>query len=263
MSKKILLMSDLHSGHVVGLTPPGWQIDANHSDQHMRRLAKYQREYWDFFVASLNRHKPFDVVAVVGDCIDGKGERSGGTELLTADRNEQCDMARQCIGKALSANTKLLMVYGTPYHTGASEDFEDTIAKHFGCKIGGHEYMRVDGVTFDLKHAIGGSSIPHGRHTAVAREHLWNVLWHEHSNFPKADIIVRGHVHYHGGAFGPSWTAMTLPALQGLGSKYGTKQCSGTVDFGFVVVETNQKGEYRWQAELLQVKARQSFGLAL
>ena len=189
--KKVLILSDLHCGHLVGLTPPGWQLNTSLADKRLKRIAQYQRAYWDFYTDSLRRHGKFDVVIVNGDCIDGKGEKSGGTECITSDRNEQCEMAVFAIRKAVSAGTKVVMTYGTPYHTGTGEDFEGNIAHLLDADISGHQYLRVDGVTFDVKHKVGSSQIPHGRHTAIAREHLWAQLWTEHSATKKADVLVR------------------------------------------------------------------------
>lgn len=260
--RKVLVISDLHCGHLVGLTPPGWMLPENDRSNHLSRLAKYQRHYWNFYTGQLAKHKPFDAVVVNGDMIDGKGERQGGTECITSDREEQCNIAKTCIKQALSKKTKLLMTYGTPSHTGKDEDWELNIANHFGCKIGGHEYARFDGVGFDFKHKIGSSQVPHGRHTAVAREKLWSQLWHEHAGFPKADVLIRSHVHYYSGSFGVNWIALTTPALQGLGSKYGTKECSGLVDFGFVIFHC-KKGAYQWEPVLLRVRAEKSLALDL
>jgi len=258
MSKRIGVFSDPHCGHIVGLTPPGWQLDPKHPTPHLRRIAKYQRAYWEFYCNAIRKHGPFDVAVWNGDCIDGKGTRGGSCEAVTADRNEQVDIAKKAIGRSLSAKTTLLMTYGTPYHTGAEgEDFEYNIAEFFGAKIGGHEYLECEGVTFDFKHKVGSSGVPHGRHTAIAREHLWAQLWAEHSGFPNADVLVRSHVHYYDYAGGRGWLAMTTPALQGLGSNYGTRQCSGTVDFGFVVFTVN-KGGYSWEPVLLEVQARRA-----
>ena len=260
MSKRLLILSDLHCGHIVGLTPPGWQLNKHLDDPRLARISACQREYWNFYRGKLAKYQPFDVVVVNGDAIDGKGERSGGTEAITADRNEQCDMAVHAIRKALGAKTKVVMTYGTPYHTGDGEDFEKNIAAKLDADISGHQYFRVEGVTFDVKHKVGSSQVPHGRHTAIAREHLWSQLWNDHSEIPQADVLIRSHVHYYNGAFGDGWVGMTTPALQGLGSKYGTRQCSGTVDFGFVVFEIN-KGSYTWEPVLLKVSTKQHLAL--
>ena len=41
--------------------------------------------------------QPVHLLLVGGDCIDGRGEKSGSTELITVNRNEQCQMAAECI----------------------------------------------------------------------------------------------------------------------------------------------------------------------
>ena len=240
MAKRVLVMSDLHCGHLVGLTPPQWHIREGSPDNLTKRQ-KYsviQEEMWELYCKNLRRFKPFDLVVVNGDAIDGKGDRSGGTEQITTDREEQCDMAKVCIRRALSKGTKLVMTYGTPYHTGVDEDHEGTIARDFGAKIGSHEWVEAGGVVFDFKHKVGGSQIPHGRSTAINRDALWSNLWAKTGNTPESDVLIRSHVHYHTRTFDPSFKPyhrMTTPALQGMGSKYGARQCSGLVHMGFLV----------------------------
>jgi hypothetical protein len=89
---------------------------------------------------------------------------------------------------------------------------------------------------------VGGSTIPHGRFTATAKERLWNVLWNERELRPKAQVILRGHVHYATFCGEPGWVAMTLPALQGMGTRYGGRVCSGTVHWGAVIFDVNEDG---------------------
>lgn len=275
MSKKLCIISDLHCGHKVGLTPPKYQEPLHQRNKHLANLARYQRRYWNFYTNAIDKHGPFDVVFDLGDNIDGKGERSGGTEQITCDRNQQCETAVECITRATGKQTeslpsgtiiakrdtgaRLIMVKGTPAHVGSDEDTEEIVANLAGAeKIGAHEYVDIEGVVFDLKHQpAGGSQVPHGRHTGIARDRLWNLLWNDAANFPKADVLLRGHVHYFNYCGGPDWLAMTLPALQGLGSKYGTLRCSGIVDFG-IVIFTIDDGAYTWHAETLKVQASQS-----
>lgn len=251
MSRRVLACSDLHCGHKVGLTPPAWWVSSD------RVIGQVQREFWVWWEQTLAGLGPFDAALVLGDMIDGRGERSGGTELITTDRMEQCQIAAACLRAIpMTENGRMVGVKGTPYHTGDSEDYEDIVAGLLGnMTIGGHEWADAGGVVFDLKHKVGGSQIPHGRHTAIAKERLWNILWSEREYAPRADIILRGHVHYHNFCGGSDWLAMTLPALQGPGSKYGVRQCSGTVDFGFVVFEIDNNGGYTWTPHLLNIQA--------
>jgi hypothetical protein len=119
--------------------------------------------------------------------------------------------------KYCKPTVKIVSVYGTPYHTTTNGDeWENIIAHRAGFdKIGSHEWIDVNGCIFDLKHHIGSSSVPHGRHTQSAKQHLWNLLWAEKGLQPKANVILRGHVHYHQYCGGTDWVAITSPALQG------------------------------------------------
>jgi hypothetical protein len=151
--------------------------------------------------------------------IEGKGQKSGGTELITSDRLIQCEMATKAL-ETIDA-LKYIFVHGTPYHTGNEEDFESIIAEKFGADIGGHEWIEVNGKIFDVKHKIGSSGIPHGRYTALAKEKLWNLYWNEIKGAPKSDIFIRAHVHYFNYIGNDTFFGVILPALQTFGSKYG------------------------------------------
>lgn len=218
--KRVLVISDAHCGHISGLTPPDYQT------------RDPQSEAWEWYSRLVQTLKP-DVLFVLGDMIDGKGRRSGGTELVTSDRFVQTQMAEEVI--AVANCKEITMVYGTPYHTGEEEDYEAIIARACGAYITGHAFPKCNGIQFDLKHKVGGSTIPHGRATAIQKAKLWNKMWHDHNKEqPLADIIIRGHVHYHEYSGNSRGLAMTAPALQGWGSKFGVRQCEGIVDTGLL-----------------------------
>jgi predicted phosphodiesterase len=258
-SKSVVAVSDFHCGAYTGLTPPDWQSSPNTD------VGKHQRICWDFY--SHHIPKNADVLLVVGDAIDGKGQRSGGTELKVSDRREQCEMALACLLEAKPK--KVVLVHGTPYHTGTEEDWESVLtdkvaARRIDATIGSHKSVDVNGLIFDIKHKVGSSQVPHGRHTAISRERLSNQLWAEKGQRPKADIILRGHVHYFNYCGGLEWLAATMPALQDLGCKYGSRQCSGLIDFGFLQFQVDaqkspkQKPEYDWQAIIADYKGREA-----
>lgn len=242
--KRVLVISDLHCGHHAGLTPPDW--NPSYSPQAPGYGLYWQRRLnWKFYAEAMAELQPIDVLIVNGDATEGKGEKSGSTEILTADRIEQADMAVAVIEEAKAK--MVVMSYGTPYHTGNSEDFENLVANGVNArKIGSHDFLDVNGVILGYRHHVGRSSIPHGRYTAIAREKLWNVLWAEHGEYPKANIIIRSHVHYFAYCGGFGWLGVVTPGLQGYGSKYGTRRVSGTIDFGIVWFDITEKGEISW-----------------
>jgi len=249
--KRVVVISDLHCGHRAGLTPPGWQYQENSEDQERIYFSMAQRNLWDFYTETIDRLKPIDILVCNGDAVDGKGERSGGTEQLEADRYKQVEMAAQCINYA-DAKAKII-IYGTGYHVGKEEDFEKILGNSVNAyKVGGHEWIDVNGVIFDFKHFVSSSTIPHGRYTSMARDALWNKIWAADESQPNADVIIRSHVHYHRYAGEPGSLMMTTPALQGFGSKFGVRMCSGRVDIGLVNFDVKDNGEYEWQSHLLK-----------
>jgi len=269
MKKRGIVVSDLHCGHACGLTPPAWQTkEVNGTTTKHNKWARLQRQLWDHYKRMIDELGPFHFGLYVGDGIDGTGRKSGGTELITTDREEQSDMAIECLNAVLlnaRRGFEWVGVYGTGYHTGNDEDWENRIAERAGFKkIGAHEWVDVNGCVFDLKHKIGSSTIPHGRHTATAKERMWNILWnHEDALQPDANVFLRGHVHYHAFCGGPGWVAMTLPALQGMGTKYGARQCTGLVDWGVTVFDVADDGAFDWHAETVKIESQKAKAVVL
>jgi hypothetical protein len=190
---------------------------------------------------------PIDRLFFIGDAIEGKGEMSGGTELITSDRVEQVSMAVECINQVrlnASKDFKACGVFGTARHVGREEDWEQNFFEDAGFeKYGSHEWPNVEGVVFDLKHKVGSSQIPHGRATAVLRDMLWNDMWTlEDGSQPNAEWVIRGHVHYYMHVDTFRKKGLTCPALQGMGSKFGARECSGIVHWGMCIIDV-EKGE--------------------
>jgi hypothetical protein len=236
--KRVLIISDLHCGNRFGLTPPAWQYHDREGYYH--KVGLFQQSLWCWFAKMIDTIKaevPIDLLVCNGDAIDGKGERSGGTELLEADRNEQIKIAHNCITYA--GAKKNIIVNGTPYHTGREDDFEATLAALLNAQYANHCHITVDGVKFDIRHKVNSSVIPHGRYTAPRREAVWSAMWQERGLSEKADFIIRSHVHYYTMSEDAATTVITTPSLQGW-TKYGSRECSGIVDIGFLVIDCDK-----------------------
>jgi len=262
--KRVVVISDLHCGHRVGLTPPEFQtkVSGGSRQRISQKFYKVQVALWDAYTDMIKGLGKIDILIVNGDCIDGRGERSGSTELLYVDRNIQVQMAADCISYAKSP--KILMVRGTPYHTGYSEEYEDNIAEKVNAaKIEDHAWYDINGTILDVKHSVGSSTIPHGRTTAISKEALWNLIWAERDEQPKADILIRSHVHYMEGRFNTDVFCLTTPALQGMGSKFGAKMCSGTVDFGLIWFDIQENGKWDFDFKTVRIKEQKAKALKL
>jgi len=239
---RMLVISDLHCGHQAGLTPPEFQWSVASDNPRRAKFAVQQQEMYKWYEDTIDLLKPINILLVNGDAIDGRGIRSGGCEHITIDRNEQSDIAATCIKRA--GAPRIRMTYGTAYHTGIEEDWEDAVAhKVEADSISGHDFFEINGVVFDAKHHIGGSTIPYGRSTSMKKDKLWNTLWNaEHEQQPDSDILIRSHVHYSDVTGDDEWTGYTTLALQGWGSKFGVRRCSGIVKFGFMTFDISKEG---------------------
>ena len=253
--KRVIIAGDFHCGHVVGLTPPRFQERPTGIGDSWDKKLVASALLWDWFAGRVEAWRPFDIAIINGDLIDGKGDRSGGTEHITTSLQRQCLMANEVI-KFIGAE-RVAITYGTPYHVNGKdgEDWEGLIWPEAD-RIEGHGFYNINGVTFDVKHKVGSSSIPHGRFTQIAKEKLWNEIWSLDEGQPRADVIIRSHTHYLAYCGDSRGLAIIAPALQGMGSKFGSRQCSGTVDFGFLVFEIEDNGEYRWFPEVLECRAQ-------
>lgn len=259
--KKLLILSDLHCGSELGLTPPSFFASAR------TKLGKAHREMWAFFRDQVRASGPHDIIVVNGDLIDGDGHFSGGTEELTTDRMRQAEMAASVIAQCASPQTKLILIsYGTGAHTGRAEDFEDHVVPTLqmaltplDCEakieIKSTLDFEVEGVVFNIRHHIGRSTVPHGRASAPLKELLWNELQAARGKRTKsADVLVRSHVHYFCFAGDRRSIAMTSPALRAAGGKFGERVCSGDVDFGFLTFEV-ENGDFIWKPHIATLES--------
>lgn len=248
--KRMLILSDMHSGHAVGMTHP--DHNPRYNDPLSALDADYRDKLYSWTMDEIRQLGKIDLTVHNGDAIDGKGWRSGGTEIIAQDRNQQVTMAKTFL-EAIDT-TEIRLTYGTAYHTGDGEDYEDVLATKLGCpKPGDTLDLEINGLVFNFKHKVGGSQIPHGRLTAQLRDKLWNDIWAARGEFPRSHVQIRSHNHYF--VYGGDYDMMVIatPALQGYGSKYGKRICSGTVDFGFLHVDIDEKGRMSWEPHILRM----------
>lgn len=263
MKKRILAISDTHCGHRSGLTPPAYQQrPVGKSSVKRNKWSTMQQDNWRMWKKLLRKYEPFDMMFHLGDAIDGTGRRSGGTELITTSLEEQVDMATDVCNSVRvhgKKGFKIYGVHGTPYHTAGSDgdDWDSVLANQAGFEsIGSHDFIRVNKCIFDIKHDVASSSVPHGKFTAIAKSKLWNRLWSVKGGQPNSDVILRGHVHYHAFCGEPGWIAMTLPALQGAGTKFGARRCEGVVQWGITVFDVEENGQFEWTCDTVQFESQ-------
>lgn len=231
MSKKILAIGDLHCGSMSGLTPPEWMVSKGRNSF----FSHLQEEMWQKYIDTINEFGKVDVLIVNGDIIDGKGIKSGGTQLITTDLIEQSEIAINALSYIKA--DKVFFTYGTPYHTSSKggEDFDKIVADAFKAKIDNYFNLKVEGVLFNIKHDVQSSSNPNNRSMPVARHRLWDSLDALKNEDEPASVFIRSHVHYYSFCGGNGWYGFTLPALQANCTKFGARRCYTSTDWGMVM----------------------------
>jgi len=240
--KRVLVISDFHCGHELGLTPSKWNPD--YADDHS---GKYRDYMWTTFINTVRELQPIDILVANGDLIDGRGERSASLELIVLDRSHQAMMAAEVINSCDAK--KKFITRGTDYHVGDAESWEDLVSERVGAeRVGDIINIDINGLMFSFRHHIGGSQTPIGRSTPLTREAVWNALWSVRQGFPQADVMIRSHVHYHAFTGGPGWLAMTTPGLQGYGTRFGERRMSGLIDFGLIYFDITSRDDFEWHS---------------
>ncbi|MFH1118614.1 MAG: hypothetical protein V1775_02240 [Bacteroidota bacterium] len=251
---RILSISDLHCGNIAGITPD--EFNPNSEVGHKMHL--YRKTLYHWVQGEIERLKPIDLCVVNGDAIDGKGEKSGGNEQITTDRTVQIDMAIDFC-KWIDAE-KYLFTYGTGYHVGQEEDWENRIAKEFNTLPEATAVYNANGLLMKWRHHTGNASAYAARSGSLMRNQVNDILWSVGGEEERGDVLIYSHVHYFLAVFDRFGAVFASPALQGWGgSQLGARKMGGIVDYGFLHFDVFSKDNWTWKNhKLLQTsKLRQ------
>lgn len=231
MTYSILILNDLHAGSVFGMLPPNFKT----SDSGTKGQNPGQKHMWGHWIAlsKMMSKTKLDAIVINGDAIDGPQVKSRGQECSLTDLNDQeraaietLDVMIARVAEGPSGKIPLYFVQGTEYHDGrGAENFENIAQKMGGIKYEGlgtgrysHEVLDLDfdGVVLNIAHHVGGGGgITRGN--ALDKEMIMSALAGKMGKFPKADCLIRAHMHFfchieHGskhGVIAPCWQLQT------------------------------------------------------
>ena len=243
-----VIIADLHVGSYAGLCPPDCFISVRRD----KKIHDAQEEAYTCYEEFAKANQGIDILLINGDCIDGKGKKSGGNELWTSDLLEQASAAADLI--RMFKPGVIRMSHGTNYHVAAEsgERLEKVIADQLEAHISNRKFMQIGGCIVDMRHFVGSSTIPHARATAVAREAMWDAMLHERGKFPKVDVICRSHTHYHVHTGDVRYTGFVTPCLQLPYTEFGGTKCSGDIDWGMIKFHA-EGGKFSWEPYIVNL----------
>jgi len=239
----IIMTGDFHCGSETGLDP-----------KPDNPIQKQVLECYQDAIRTAGNHP--DILILNGDLIDGTQDRGRG-KLDKGDLELQIDKAVSLV--EMWNPGKIIMTTGTQYHVGGNaieaESIIATMLRRTGHNVTIQRKINAEinkWFRLEMRHHLGSSGIPHGRHTAGVRARNWNVLNAAHNGSKWPHLNVYSHVHYWHYEE-DAWSAsMGLPAWQAIGNRYGDERCDGHVDMGLVkltVGKTERQG-WSWQKYL-------------
>lgn len=205
--KKGIVVSDIHAGSIYGMLPPSF-ITFEGVEKVQNKGQKYLWECWLHFCTWAKTQKP-DFVIINGDVIDGPQRKNHGAELSLPAPQDQGDAAIQTLRVLREAvgPTKWFFTQGTPYHVGDFGGHEEAVAM----ALGGTPYpslgtgklcreilwLETEGAIIEASHHIACTSGFY-RLTALDREGQWSAIAGKDASkgIPKADVLIRSHVHH-------------------------------------------------------------------
>lgn len=257
--KRGIVVSDIHTGSIYGVQPPDFETFSGVKVQH-NAGQEFLWKCWLDFAARVKVFKP-DFVVVNGDVVDGPQRKNQGAELALPAPGDQVGGAIEVLRvlRKVTPKAKWYFTQGTPYHVGEWGDHEEAIAGALGAtsylSVGTGKLCRevlwlsMEGVIVEAAHHIA-TGTGFYRLTALDREAQWSAISAKDASkgIPKADLLIRSHVHNFAYGEHASKQVVTTPCWQ-LQTRYARKHSVHRLhpDIGGLLIEVNgeskQKGE--------------------
>lgn len=204
--KRGAVVSDLQCGSLFGMLPPNF-ITAEGIPKPQNVGQRYLWECWIDWCDQAGKFKP-DFIINNADNVDGRQRKSEGSELSLNLISDQIRAAVACLQvlKKRCPNAKWYFTRGTAYHVGHAGEAEEEVAKALNAEkywsVGTGVYVReilwldVEGVIIEAAHHIGVSQGFY-RLTQLDKEMQWSAMAAKDNTkgVPKADLLIRSHVH--------------------------------------------------------------------
>lgn len=237
--KKVLILSDTHCGHGLGLTPPKYQSGF---------FEEIQNIGWSWFLSKIKKLGIIDILILNGDIIDGPGHK-GNRQHITTDIKQQQEIFKEVM--KFVKPKKMIFFRGTPFHVETDQENEDNIAEFYNSEIYDSGKVDINGLIMHCRHTTGKGGTAYGSITSAQRSAVVQTLLDDiGEDNQHAKIYIRSHIHEYIKLERSLFTLITTPCLQFAGTSYGRK-CTGFYDYGFVSMEIKNKNDYTIKTHLI------------
>jgi hypothetical protein len=218
----VLLASDTHINSTVALCPP--KVDRD--DGGTYHASRTQRAMWENWLDFWGQDWPGRKVAILNGDIGELDPKHYSSQLITRNKQEIFYANLETLEPVYNTCEKVVFVRGTPAHSGAAGEWEETLASD--CSIAVKKSKKVaswfhfqgtiDGVRFDAAHHCNMGRLPWTRANSankLAKLALDHYVIDLEQKPP--DVVLRAHHHRYAdsGDNFPVW-AVCMPAWSSL-----------------------------------------------
>jgi hypothetical protein len=271
--KAVIVVSDLHINSTVALSKPTVNLD----DGGTYRASRIQRELWDSWLdyveKAKNLTKGYQRIVVFNGDVGELDTKRRSYQLTTINKATIIRAAIDTTEPLLEIADEILVIRGTPAHSGKGSWLEETIANdldHVITPLDGsasshyHARIVIAGVRFDFAHHGRMGNVRQTYKNAANRLTGDTIDKYRDNEWAIPNVIVRSHVHRRAdsgrnypalGLFTPSWQMITEFGYR-IGAENDLSDIGGDV---FLC----DGGEYTWHDFRYKPKASRVWALKI
>jgi len=248
MSKKILVVGDLHCGSNVGLMKEGFEINAENDElNYTVKLNKVQEALYGHWTDMLDEVGKVDYVFCMGDLVEGKSYKDQSTGLVTPDMGLQEEIATDLLRQIRCR--RFAGISGSRYHTNSNPNSDKNILQNLAREY--HEKFEFDtdmvqdinGIRFHLRHKTSFARRPCLRESALGRDA--QEYFTEGKTLGKIDVGIRAHTHYFQALDYRPYLLMAICPAYKWSDFYIRAQSVSTPDIGYLEFNVSN-GDYEF-----------------
>ena len=257
MSRKILVVTDLHSGSKFSVMPNEVWVDSANGNEHQNCVLAngLQTRLYHLWQGMVDECGTVDAVINLGDSVDGPNRKSNGFELWTSSLYQQCNTAADLLSEIRVRKRRHYGVQGSTYHVNENTSCDLAVTKALGGEFGTDLALDLWGVRVHCSHVMAPSGSPVSKATAAQSELMWSEINAEY--FGEFDLILRGHRHEYLDLQNAHGRIISCPAWKGRDayiSKMGLKAAGAEV--GYILL-TLDNGEINVEPHIYLLKRDQ------
>lgn len=205
MKKTLVVLSDTHCNHTVGLCLPKIKInDGDYSTAGVIRRWIFHQ--WEDVLEEVDKKKQGELWGIFnGDMVEADAKDRSG-QVITRDRTEIKNIAHDVLLPLVEMCEGLYFLRGTEAHTGLNSTVEESLAETFdnvvenketGKKTWWHLPLDFCGVKMDIMHhpKTGGTGRPQNSQTGVDRLASDTLFQATNERYDIPDLVIRSHLH--------------------------------------------------------------------